>query len=93
MSRLSSWDQRKIYPLASVSGLTEWVDYLPVKLQGSPNRLNSTDNDGALHTTEVLASITGLVKWVDYIPVYVVVRSTPWVTSTDGYIPYDDVTA
>lgn len=91
MSRLSSWDNRDIYPLPSVTGLTEWVDYIPVKANGSPNRLHSTDNAGALHATTVLGSITGKVKWVDYIPVFVVVRTNPWIVDTTGYIPYDAV--
>lgn len=93
MSRLASWDNRDIYPLASIVGKTEWVDYIPVALQGSPNRLNSTDAAGALHASAVLASITGKVAWVDYIPVYVVSRATPWYVGPTGYIPYDDVTA
>lgn len=91
MSRLSSWDNRDIFPLSSVTGLTEWVDYIPVKANGSPNRLHSTDNLGALHANSVLGSITGKVKWVDYIPVFVVSRNTPWTTGTDGYIPFDSV--
>lgn len=93
MSRLSSWDNRDIYPLADVTGKVEWVDYIPVELQGSPNRLNSTDNNGALHASAVLANTTGKVAWVDYIPVFGVSRGTPWYVGPDGYIPYDDITA
>ncbi len=93
MSALCRYDNKDIYPLASVTGLVEWVDYLPVQLQATPNRLNSTDNNGALHASSVLASITGKVKWVDYIPVYVVARTVPWYVGPTGYIPYDDVTA
>lgn len=93
MSRLSSWDNRDIYPLPDVTGLVEWVDYIPVELQGSPNRLNSTDNAGALHATAVLANTTGKVAWVDYIPVFGVSRDVPWYVGPTGYIPYDDITA
>jgi len=91
MSALCRYDNMDIYPLASVAGLTEWVDYLPVKAQGAPNRLNSTDNAGALNSATVLASTVGKVAWVDYIPVFVVARSTPWYVGPDGYIPYDAV--
>jgi len=88
---LGRFDNRPIYPLSDVTGLVEGVDYLPVK-QESAGRANSYDNTGYFTASSVLASVTGLVAWVDYIPVYVVARTTPWTSGTDGYVPFFDVT-
>lgn len=75
--------------LSDVTGLTEWVDYLPVKAETAGVSL-TYNNDGYLTSPSQSASPAG-VKWVDYIPVYVVARSTPWSTEADGYIPFEDV--
>lgn len=75
--------------LSDVTGLTEWVDYIPVVAE-TAGRARSTDATGYLVSTSQSASPSG-TKWVDYIPVYVVSRSTPWSTDSDGYIPFDDV--
>jgi hypothetical protein len=85
------WFQGKtVYPLGSVAGLTEWVDYIPVMASSTnPGRY---DNDGAFPTVAVLSSTAGKTAWADYIPVYVVVRTKPWSTDADGYIPFEDVT-
>jgi hypothetical protein len=86
------WFQGKtIYPLASVTGLTEWVNYIPVEAESAnPGRF---DADGAFPVVSVLSDITGKVEWVDYIPVFVVSRTLPWRTDADGYVPFEDVTA
>lgn len=85
------YEGKTIYPLSSVDGLVEWVDYWPVALAASnPGRF---DNDGSYPVVAVLSSTTGKVAWVDYIPVFVVSRSTPWSTDPDGFVPMQDVTA
>ena len=76
--------------LSDVTGLVEWVDYIPVK-EETGGRALSYDNTGYLSSTSQAADPAG-TAWVDFIPVYVVARSTPYSTSSDGYIPFDDVT-
>lgn len=78
------------YALSSVSGLTRWVDYIPVKLVGSPLGLNEqTTNLNGFVPMRLLGSAIGMAAWSDYIPVYVDNSATEaWVTSATGYIPY-----
>lgn len=78
------------YALSSVSGLTRWVDYIPVKLVGSPLGLNEqTTNLNGFVPMRLLSSAIGMAAWSDYIPVYVDNSATEaWVTSATGYIPY-----
>jgi hypothetical protein len=83
-------DGKALQVLSDVTGLVEWVDYIPVK-EESAGRAHSTDNDGYLVSASQSASPSG-TKWVDYIPVFVVSRSTPYSTDADGYIPFDDAT-
>jgi len=83
----------KIFVLASITGLTEWVDYIPIQeaslLAVSANRYDAL----GYQTTNNLASDTGLVAFKDYIPVYIVTgRTTPWNTGPTGYIPVYNVT-
>tara|TARA_R110000822_G_scaffold49495_3_gene129711 strand:- start:5957 stop:6343 length:387 start_codon:yes stop_codon:yes gene_type:complete len=74
--------------ITSTSGLTAWVDYLPVKftvLDSDP--VNRFSNDGTLLVDELL-STSGLVAGVDYLKVYEDLSATiPWSTDTAGYIP------
>lgn len=75
-----------VYPLSSVSGLTAWIDYTPVKLVTGATK-NSYDNNGAQLVTEI-ASTTGLQAGIDYIPVYYNNSLTKaWSTDVGGYIP------
>lgn len=84
------YEGKTIYPLPSVAGLTEWVDYIPVEAQTlNPGRF---DEDGAFPVVQVLSDTTGLVSWVDYIPVFVVDRTRPWRAETDGFVPFQDTT-
>ena len=78
------------YALSSVSGLTRWVDYIPVKLVGSPLGMNEqTTNLNGFVPMRLLGSAIGMAAWSDYIPVYVDNSATEaWVTSATGYIPY-----
>ena len=85
------FEGKTIYPLPSVAGLIEWVDYLPVRAQASnPGRF---DQDGAFPVMQVLSSTTGKVAWADYIPVWVDNSKTlPWSTDAGGFIPFQRVT-
>ena len=79
-----------IYVLSDVTGLTEWVDYIPVQ-QEQGGRAMSYDLAGYL-MGEAVADTTGLTAWVDYIPVYAVSsRTIPWYVGANGYIPYYEV--
>jgi hypothetical protein len=75
-----------VFVLSSVSGLTKWIDYIPVKEIAAPTKLNSYNNDDAMSVSP-LASTTGKQAWIDYIPVYLVTTGTAWSSNNDGYIP------
>ena len=75
-----------VFALSSVSGLTQWIDYIPVKEVSSPTTLNAYDNDDAILVSP-LASTTGKLAWKDYIPVYLVTTGVAWSSDNNGYIP------
>ena len=80
--------EARVYALASIVGLTRWVDYIPVKTVSTNATLQGTTNAGGYQPVEVLGSTTGLTAWVDYVPVYEDAAATvPWTTNTTGYIP------
>ena len=75
-----------IYVLSSVSGLTKWVDYIPVKRIDVGTK-NSYNNDGYIGVSQV-ASTTGLAAFKDYIPVYLDESATDaWTVNATGFIP------
>lgn len=78
------------YALSSVSGLTRWVDYIPIKLVSGALGVNEqSTNVGGFTPMRLLGSAIGMAAWSDYIPVYVDNSATEaWVTSATGYIPY-----
>lgn len=73
--------------LDNITGLTRWVDYIPVKLaQGG--RENSYDNNGFIDVAVVAKSLTS-VPFKDYVPVYADTAATDaWQVNFTGYIPY-----
>ncbi len=79
----------KTFTLASLTGLTRWVDYIPVK-EVTPGRVDSYDNNGAVSVAP-LANETGSIRWVDHLPVGVVADadSGKWRTDNAGFIPVD----
>lgn len=80
--------QMVVYFLSSVTGLTRWVDYIPVQW-GTANtpRENSTDTGGYL-SVDSLSSTTGKQAWVDYIPVYLDASATGnWTIDSVGFLP------
>lgn len=83
----------KVFALASVDGLTEWTDYIPVQETAlDADEINQASATG-FRQVNALADDSGLTAWTDYIPVYVVTgRADAWQCSPDGYIPVYAVT-
>lgn len=80
--------------LSSVTGLTRWVDYIPVRRSSFVTpALHSYNLDGAL--SFVISNSSTEKDWIDRVPVYEDPTATvAWGTGNDGYIPYSfDVTA
>ena len=75
-----------VFVLSSVTGLTKWIDYIPVREVSSPTKLNAYDNNDAISVSP-LASASGKQAWIDYIPVFLVTTGTAWSSNNDGYIP------
>ena len=78
----------KLFALSDVTGLQEWVDYIPVQVETQNDALKNKTDVGGYKEVNSLASDTGLLAWVDYTPVYLVTdRTKPWQCDPDGYIP------
>jgi hypothetical protein len=81
----NGYRQMVIFKLSSLTGLTRWIDYIPVKTSETQGILNSYD--GNMYVNE-LGSITGRQAWLDYIPAYEDASATDaWQVSANGYIP------
>jgi hypothetical protein len=90
INELTGESDMKVHFLSSVSGLQEWIDYIPVKSisSGTPNQYS---NDG-YKTINSVASVVGLQVYVDYIPVYVDASKTvPWSCDSNGFIPLESL--
>lgn len=81
--------QMVVYSLPSITGLTAWIDYIPVKgVTTESATLENTYANGGYQVVDSLASLTGKQAWLDYIPVYEDASYTkPWSTDAGGYIP------
>jgi hypothetical protein len=81
--------QMVVYSLPSVTGLTAWIDYIPVKgVTTESATLENTYANGGYQVVNSLSSLTGKQAWLDYIPVYEDPSYTkPWSTDAGGYIP------
>ena len=80
----------KIYEV-SPTGLTRWVDYIPVIDKGGTSASPDTwttdpATDGAFRC-EVIVDTTGLTAWVDYTPVDFVSTGGEGRTDANGSIP------
>jgi hypothetical protein len=76
-----------VYAITDTTGLTRWVDYIPVKSSPDTDTINSYNNDGTLMVSQIF-STTGLQAGKDYIRVYEDASATKrWVISSDGFIP------
>lgn len=81
----SNQTQLVCYLLSSVTELTKWIDYIPVKVTGTV--ANSYNNNGFI-AISALGSITGKTSWLDYVPMYVDASATDaWQSSSSGFIP------
>lgn len=78
-----------VYALPSVTGLTAWIDYIPVKgVTTESSVLANTYANGGYQVVKTLNATTGLQAWKDYIPVYESASyNKPWSTDIGGYIP------
>jgi surface protein len=77
--------------LTHISGLTEWLDYIPIKVVAENTAVENTyANDGYV-LGNVIPDVTNLNKWEHYIPVYNVTNNInynkTWSTDVGGYIP------
>ena len=84
----SSNGKMQVNLLASTTGKTEWIDYIPVQnsFGDESYTLNSYANNGAIEVNVV--DPTGLVAGIDYINVYEdAAKTVPWSDDTNGYIP------
>jgi hypothetical protein len=82
--------------LSDITGLTKWVDYIPVKPPADNTLLsvaNTFANNGFL-LVDILEDDTDKQAWEDYIPVYLDESATDtWSTDASGYIPMDVFTS
>lgn len=78
--------------LASVTGLTRWVDYIPVKTVAWTTADKGTTNANGFMPMERVATTTGLRAFADYVPVYEDAAATlPHNSGPSGYIPVCEV--
>lgn len=76
-----------VYQITDTTGLTRWVDYIPVKFLASPTEFNIYNNDAA-QLVDNLLDVTGKQAGLDYIRVYEDSSATvPWAVEANGYIP------
>lgn len=77
-----------VYKIVDTTGLTRWIDYIPVKYStDETEKVNSYNNNATLLVSELL-STTGKQAGLDYIRVYEDVTATVrWTDNANGYIP------
>lgn len=78
-----------VYVLPSITGLTAWIDYIPVKgVTTESNALANTYATDGYQVVKTIDSLTGKQAWLDYIPVFESASyNKPWSTDAGGYIP------
>ena len=81
--------QMIVYFLPSVSGLTRWVDYIPVQYTtASTSTTENTYNQNGYIPVASLSSISGLTPFKEYVPVYLDSSATDvWKVNITGFIP------
>lgn len=83
---VSGHTQMVAYMLPSVSGLTKWIDYIPVR-KGNEQVVGGSY--GSYIFVDAKMSQPSGQAWVDYIPVYEDGSATDaWMINAQGYIPY-----
>lgn len=85
-------ERKIVFVLASLVGLTRWVDYIPVS--AVPGCQAGTYEANGCWAVLALSSTAGKVAWVDYIPVGDVtpVAAGKWRYENNGWIPVDTLT-
>lgn len=82
----------RVFFLSSVTNLSEWIDYIPVKTVAPPFPAvaNTYANNGYL-LVDIISDATGLAAGRDYVALYDVTADVnynkPWSTDIGGYIP------
>lgn len=81
--------QMIVYFLPFVSGLTRWVDYIPVQYTtASTSTTENTYNQNGYIPVASLSSISGLTPFKEYVPVYLDNSATDvWKVNITGFIP------
>lgn len=83
---VSGHTQMVAYMLPSVSGLTKWIDYIPIR-KGNEQVVGGS-YDSYIFVDAKVSQPSGQV-WIDYIPVYEDGSATDaWMINAQGYIPY-----
>jgi len=72
------------------TGLTKWVDYIPVEEVADVPASSETYNNDGFREAFVLASTAGLTAWTDYTPVDIGDHTAKWRSDNDGFIPIVD---
>lgn len=89
VASLNGATQMIVYFLPSVTGLTRWVDYIPVQYStvNTSTTENTYNQDGYIPVTS-LSDITGMTPFKEYVPVYVDTAATDvWKVNITGFIP------
>ena len=83
--------QMIVYFLPSVSGLTRWVDYIPVKFTTvATAATENTYNQNGYIPVVSISSIAGATPFKEYVPVYLDSSATDaevWKVNITGFIP------
>lgn len=85
-------ERKIVFVLSDLTGLTRWVDYIPVG--EVPGCDAGRYEENGCWAVQALSSTTGKVAWVDYIPVGEVSEDElgKWRYENNGWIPVDDLT-
>jgi len=85
----NSSGQMVIATLSSPVAAERWLNWIPVKANGSATittgSYGTPGNEEGIPIAQI--SPSGLTAWIDYIPVSVVTDSDAWHVSATGYIP------
>ena len=86
--------QMVVYFLPDVTGLTRWIDYIPMRVSGLDLGLQGNNYSTFIYTVGLSAvEAAASKKWIDYIPVYEDLNaSDEWQVSATGFIPFSTTT-
>ncbi|TXH51575.1 MAG: hypothetical protein E6Q97_18140, partial [Desulfurellales bacterium] len=88
LNPFSDMSQCVITYLSSVSGMTAWTDYIPVRTVSATGNIEGRTEATGYQAVYVLTVLTNKTAWIDYIPVYEDgTKTVAWSTDANGYIP------